>query len=473
MKRYIFTFALALCFSAGLLAQPPGDSSPTYPQGATYVLSNGSTVTLDNQTFDCSTQYYNAVQVSNGTLYLNNCTYTKTGDGSSGDNSSFYGNNSTIYAGAASSTNYESTTAGANAIIHITGGTLTSNSQGANAVFATNGATIYVDGLTIVNNSSVSRGLHATYNGTIIATNVDITTNSQTSSTIATDRGGGTVIVTGGTATAKGNRSAVLYSTGTITANNLTGLSELGEIADVEGDNGVIINNCTMTSGSSERGLMMLQSGSGDAQGENAYITVSSSSLTTTDTNAPLCEVPTKNVGTLTLTDVTLNVASGLLMFVDYNTQWTTHGGTGNLVLNTTQDSWTYQGNVDADSYSNITVTVGENVVWQGVMDGDNDAMSSTVTVNQGGVWTLTGNAYVDVLVNNGTIHKGDYTLTYGSLSGNGTIDNQTGIDENIEGNSVNDGKIYTLDGRCLGTTLPDNFQGVYIQNGKRHLKAR
>lgn len=122
MNKQFFLLTLALCFSAGLLAQPPGDTSPKYPQGATYVLSNGSTVTLDNQTYDCSTQYYNAVQVSNGTLYLNNCTYAKTGDGSSGDNSSFYGNNSTIYAGAASSTNYESTTAGANSIIHITGG---------------------------------------------------------------------------------------------------------------------------------------------------------------------------------------------------------------------------------------------------------------------------------------------------------------------------------------------------------------
>lgn len=131
----------------------------------------------------------------------------------------------------------------------------------------------------------------------------------------------GTVTVTGGTATAKGKRSAVLYSTGTITATNLTGTSEQGEIADVEGDNGVIMNNCTMTSGSSERGLMMLQSGSGDAEGTNAYITVNGGSLTTTDSSAPLCEVPTLNNGTLTLTDVTLSVASGTLMYVDYNTQ--------------------------------------------------------------------------------------------------------------------------------------------------------
>lgn len=49
-------------------AQPPSDSTPTYPSGATYVLSDGSTVTKTGETLESSTQYYNVVQVSNGTL---------------------------------------------------------------------------------------------------------------------------------------------------------------------------------------------------------------------------------------------------------------------------------------------------------------------------------------------------------------------------------------------------------------------
>ena len=395
MKRYIFALALALCFSADILAQPPGDSSPTYPQGATYVLSNGSTVTLENQTYDCSTQYYNVVQVSNGTLYLNNCSYTKTGDGSSGDNSSFYGNNSSIYAGAASSTNYESTTAGANAVIHVTGGTVTSNSQGANAVFATNGATIYVDGLTIINNSSVSRGLHATYNGTIIATNVDITTNSQTSSTIATDRGGGTVSVTGGTATANGSRSAVIYSTGTMSATDLTGTSAQGEMAVIEGDNSITMTNCTMTSGSSERGLLMMQSGSGDASGYNPVMTITGTSLTMTDASAPLLEVATAVTATCTLDNCTVNVPSGILMYVMDDDQWSTSGAIGTLVLS----NGTYSGQVKYDA-----------------------GYTANVTVNSGATWNLTANTTINTLVNNGTIVTNGYTLNYDSYSGSGTI---------------------------------------------------
>lgn len=467
-KRLLLLVILGMSVCA--IAQPPSDDSPTYPSGATYSLSNGSTVTKTSETLSSSTQYYNVVQVSNGTLNLNSCTFSKTGDGSSGDNSSFYGNNSTIYAGSASSTGYQSTTSASGAVINITGGTLTSSSQGANAVFATNGATINVDGLTITNNSSVSRGLHCTYGGVINATDVNITTNSETSSTIATDRGGGTVTVTGGTATANGNNSAVLYSTGTITATNLTGTSNSGEIAVVEGDNSVTINSCAMTSGSSNRGLMMLQSGSGDAQGSNAAITVTGGTLTVTGSDVPLCEVPTLNTGTLTLTDVTLDVASNLLMYVDYNTQWSTYGGTGNLILQTEQSCWSYTGVVDADSYSYVTTTVGANVIWNGTMDADNNASSSTVTVNADGIWILTANAYVDNLVNNGKIVTNGYSLSYGSLSGSGSIVETLGVPEYEQSNDK-DTDIYTIDGKNLGKKLPSGFRGIYIQNGKKHYR--
>ena len=457
------------CKSGGTngMAQGPGGGGPnggggsssttTTPDGAAYTLSDGSTVTKTGETLSTSTSDYNVVQVTSGTLNLNECTLSKTGDTNStdGDATSFYGINSAVYA------------SGSSAFINITGGTVTTASKGSNAVFSTNGATITVDGLTINNSSSVSRGLHCTYGGIINATDVDITTNSETSSTIATDRGGGTVTVTGGTATAKGNRSAVLYSTGTITATGLTGVSELGEIADVEGDNGVVINQCTMTSGSSERGLMMLQSGSGDAEGTNAYITVSSSTLTTTDSSAPLCEVPTLNNGTLTLTDVTLNVASGQLMLVDYNTQWSTYGGYGHLVLQTTEDSWSYTGTVVADKYSHATVSVGENVTWNGTINSANTASSATATVEAGGTWVLTGNAYVSTLVNNGTIVTNGYTLTATSTSGSGSIVETSGI-SGTTATAVTSNEVYDLQGRRLAS-VPE--KGFYIQNGVKHLK--
>ena len=45
------------------------------------------------------------------------------------------------------------------------------------------------------------------------------------------------------------------------------------------------------------------------------------------------------------------------------------------------------------------------------------------------------------------------------------------GIGELSEDNALNDNRIYTVEGRCLGTELPENYKGVYIQNGKKYLK--
>ena len=45
------------------------------------------------------------------------------------------------------------------------------------------------------------------------------------------------------------------------------------------------------------------------------------------------------------------------------------------------------------------------------------------------------------------------------------------GIEENPEDKALKDNRIYTIEGRCLGTELPDDFRGVYIQNGKKHIK--
>lgn len=359
------------------------------------------------------------VQVTKGTLNLTNCTVTKTGDYSSsysGDDTSFYGTNSAVYA------------SGTGAEINMEGGSVSTNAKGANAVFATNGATINVADITIDNQKSVSRGLHCT--------------------------GGGTI-------TAKGSKSSVLYSTGTISVDGITGLSEKGPMATVEGANTVIIENSQMTSSSDARGILLHQSNSGDAEGTKPVCTVTNSTLTTTDSSAPLCFV-TNVTATLTLTDVTLNVASGKLMSVEYYKRG--EGSTGHLVLQTTKDSWTYTGSVDADNVNNAAVTVGENVTWNGAMDSDNNAVSTAVTVESGAVWNLTGNCYVTTLTNNGTINTNGYTLTTTSTSGSGTINTTTGIEKVQNSKLKVQSECYTLDGRRA-----DAFtKGIFIQNGKK-----
>jgi len=431
-------------------------SSSKKPAGAAYVLSDGSTVTRTGESLSVSVSDYNVVQVTSGTLDMVDCKITKTGDYSSsysGDDTSFYGTNSAVYA------------SGTSAFINMSGGTVTTEAKGANAVFATDGATVNVSNITIDNSSSVSRGLHCTGGGIINATDVTITTRSETSSAVATDRGGGFVTVKGGTITAKGSKSAVIYSTGTISVDGITGLSEKGPMATVEGGNTVTIENSDMTSESEARGILLHQSNSGDAEGTRPVCNVTASELTTTDSEAPLCFV-TNVTGTLTLTDVTLNVASGCLMSVEYYKRG--NGSTGNLVLATTKDEWDYSGSVRADSVNNIGVTVKENVTWNGAANTGNNALSATVEVETGAVWNLTGDTYLTRLVNNGTVNRNGYVLTVGATSGNGTINVTTGVNagHDVSGSAKIQRRrhAYTMSGQKASVIS----RGVIISNGRK-----
>lgn len=195
--------------------------------------------------------------------------------------------------------------------------------------------------------------------------------------------------------------------------------SAQGEIGVIEGDNHIIINNSDLTSGagSSSRGLMILQSGSGDAgSGTNGIITVTGGFLTMTGDAAPLVEIVTNVKGQVTLDGVTTTIPSGVLMKVDYNTRWSTYGATGVLILS--GSGTTYAGGIVADKYSSAQVTVNSGVTWKGAFDPAATAKSSSLTLD-GGTWTLTGNSRVGsiMLTNGATINKNGYTLAYDSLT--------------------------------------------------------
>ena len=225
-----------------------------------------------------------------------------------------------------------------------------------------------------------------------------------------------------------------------------------------------------MQSDAEARGILLHQSNSGDAEGTKPVCTITNSTLTTTNGSAPLCFV-TNVTGTLTLTDVTLNVASSKLMSVEYYKRG--ENSTGHLVLKTTKDSWTYTGDVVADNVNNAAVTVGGNVIWNGVIDANNNAKNTTVTLESEAVWNLTGNSYVSTLVNNGTINQNGYTLTIVSSSGSGTINETTGIVEiesspqaKLEAKLKVQDEIYTLDGRRADGTQ----KGLLIKKGKKYI---
>jgi len=154
-----------------------------------------------------------------------------------------------------------------------------------------------------------------------------------------------------------------------------------------------------------------MQSGSGDASGVNPVMTITGGSLTMTDEDAPLLEVATCVTATCTLDGVSVTVPSGILMYVMEDSQWSTSGAIGNLILS----NGAYYGIVKYDS-----------------------GYTANVTVNSGAAWYLTGNASVTNLVNNGTIYTNGYTLSVsGTTSGTGSV-NTTDIEQTISPEKAN-----------------------------------
>ncbi|MDO4931015.1 MAG: hypothetical protein Q4E59_07765 [Bacteroidales bacterium] len=379
-----------------------GAASPTG-----YSQTEGTNA-VEGKTYTSTNSDENAVQVKGGTFTMTNCTIEKfEGNTQDSDGSSFCGTNSAVYA------------AGEGTVINMKGGTIKSKVSGVNGIMAYNSGTINVSDVTITSESSLSRGLHATGGGIINAKNLNITTQGTSCSVIATDRGGGTVTVEGGNYTTSGYNSAVAYSTGNITVTGATGLSTQGEAGVIEGSNFLTFNDCNLTSGSSLRGIMILQSGSGDAEGFEGVVDVNRGKLTLTGENTPLVEVPTNTTGTVTLKDVELTVPSGVLMVVNYNKQWQTKGGTGNLILATDKKAATYEGDVKADEYSTATVKVNANVTWKGAFDNANAAKSTSATIC--GMWVLTADSHVDSIVieKGGKIDKNGFNLDCNSIQDN------------------------------------------------------
>ena len=386
------------------------------------LLVSGTTTTKNNNKYTVTNSESNTVLVQNGgTLKLSNSKITKTGDTTNSGNSEFLGTNAAVL------TTYGSTA-------YIMNSTIVTDASGANAIFATNtdsshsGATIYVNDTTIDTYQDKSRGLDATYGGTIIANNVTINTRGGSCAALATDRGEGTVkvsnsILNTGVDNGTGQGSPCIYSTGAITVINSTGTANGAQIACIEGKNSInLINSTLYCSGEGNRqengnyvdlaGVFIYQSMSGDADVGTAQFTSTNSNLSILSTSdyyktAPMFYV-TNTKGIVSITNTTLNFGSGVLIKVSNQNQWGTTGSNGgDLTFNAINES--LNGKVIVGDYSSLSLNL-KNSTYKGAITTSNSATSS-ITIEKGSTWTLTGDSYLTSLTNHGTIICGDYKL--------------------------------------------------------------
>ena len=272
--------------------------------------------------------------------------------------------------------------------------TLTSDADGANAVFATGSKSkVTAKNLRIHTKNNSSRGLDATYGGTIEAQDVDITTEVEHYAALATDRGEGTVTVHDGTFATSGQGSPNVYSTGNISVYNSKGKATASEIAVVEGKNSIVLDGVDLT-GSKDHGVMLYQSFSGDAGVGEASFSAKDSTLRNLS-DGPMFFV-TNTKAKASLENVELQQQGSVLVNVAAGRWGTTGANGGDFTLSAQKQVLT--GDVKADSLSSMTLQLGEAADYEGAFNAENTAKNAAITLAAAAKWTLTSDAYVTTI---------------------------------------------------------------------------
>ena len=272
--------------------------------------------------------------------------------------------------------------------------TLTSDADGANAVFATGSKSkVTAKNLRIHTKNNSSRGLDATYGGTIEAQDVDITTEGEHCAALATDRGEGTVTVHDGTFATSGQGSPNAYSTGNISVYNSKGKATASEIAVVEGKNSIVLDGVDLT-GSKDHGVMLYQSFSGDAGVGEASFSAKDSTLRNLS-DGPMFFV-TNTKAKASLENVELQQQGSVLVNVAAGRWGTTGANGGDFTLSAQKQVLT--GDVKADSLSSMTLQLGEAADYEGAFNAENTAKNAAITLAAAAKWTLTSDAYVTTI---------------------------------------------------------------------------
>lgn len=350
--------------------------------------ADGQDLTSSGETVAATETDQNAALAQNGgSLTITDDTLTKTGSDTNGDNCNFYGINSI---GLAS---------GDDSVIRVSDSSLSSDSTGSNALFATDNGTIYAQNDTIVTSASNSRGLDATYGGTIVADQMAISTAGNHSASVATDRGGGNISVTNSTLYTAGSGSPLLYSTGNIQADNVSGTAAGSQIAGMEGLNTILINDSTLTSTMTGKtasdpvanGIIIYQSTSGDAEastGEKATFQAVDSTLKSSIQDGTMFYLTNTSANVL-LQNTTLDfdTTSNKLLTVAGNdsNNWGTAGQNGADLTFTGLDQ-TLSGDISVDSISTLDLYLLDNTTYTGateiVENTAGTAVDAPLTVN-------------------------------------------------------------------------------------------
>ena len=419
----------------------PGGAPGGQSQGVeSYDAVNDYTedTTVDGETLSSTGTDENVAHISEGAkVSIKNSKITReSSDSQGGDNSSFYGVGAAVLA-----TDGEA---------YVSNSTIDTDAKGAAGLFAYGDGTVYAADDTITTSQDTSGGIHAAGGGKLYAWDMTVETNGESSAAIRSDRGGGTMVVNGGTYTSNGKGSPAIYSTADISVNNAALTANGSEAICIEGLNSIHLFDSDLTGNMSDDeqndctwNVILYQSMSGDSEVGNSTFEMNGGSLTAKNGGM---FYTTNTESTITLSDVNITYADDNDFFLKC---------TGN----SNQRGWGESGKNGADClFTAVKQEMQGDVVWDSISQldfymTDGSTLSGAVTDDESNAGEG-GDGYCNLYIGEDCTWTvtGDSTLT--SLSNRGTIVDADGNTVTVKGT---DGTVY-VEGESSYTVTVDSY---------------
>ncbi|MCD7826115.1 MAG: hypothetical protein LUH14_09170 [Clostridiaceae bacterium] len=314
---------------------------------------------------------------------------------------------------------------------YIGSSTIDTDASGAACIFAYGDAVVYTADTKITTQQDTSGGIHAAGGGTLYAWDMDVETSGESAAAVRSDRGGGTMVVNGGTYTSNGVGSPAVYSTADITVNNSELTANGSEAVCIEGLNSLRLFDCDLVGNMSDDdqndstwNVILYQSMSGDSEVGNSTFEMNGGSLTAKNGGM---FYTTNTESTFVLSDVDITYAKDSEYFLrctGNNNQrgWGTSGENG-ADCHFTAIGQDMEGDVIWDSISDLDFYMTEGSTLNGAVTDDETYAGSggdgycNMYISADSKWVVTGDSVLSNLYSEGSIvdKKGNTVTIKGS----------------------------------------------------------
>lgn len=419
--------------AGGGMGMPPGGSASA-PTEYDAVITVSEDTTYDGEVLKSENSNENALHVTGGAVVnVKNCSVNKTGDASGGDSSSFYGVGAALLVSEGE--------------LYVSDTEITSEAAGGTGVFAYDTGVAYVSNVTIHNSGSNScGGIHAAGGGTLYAWNCNVETTGGSSAAIRSDRGGGLMVIDGGSYVTQNGTGAV-YCTADITVHDAYLYAGQSEAMAIEGKNTIRLFDCSLEGNMQPTGTndnkvwncIVYQSMSGDSEVGTSEFDMIGGELIC---HAGPVVFNTNTSSYITFSDCNITYGDDTTYFLQVtgnssSRTWGTAGDNGANCIFSAYDQ-VMSHDVMYDTISTLEFYLLDGSAWEGAMICDNEYNGgyegdgiANVYVDETSTWTVTGDSTINgtlylagtlegaqVVGTDGTVYvEGDgYTVTVGGF---------------------------------------------------------